>query len=72
MISHYSAPEQLFPSTAGHQNSLISRARRMVFNFRRWLRNRGELRGLDSDQLGDAGLSREAVEHACRLDLLRQ
>lgn len=72
MISHYSIPEQLIPGTAGHQNSLISLAQRMMFNFKRWLRNRRELRDLDSDQLSDVGLSREGVEQACRLDLLRQ
>ena len=75
MISHYSIPEQLIPgksTTAGHQNSLISLPGRMVFNCKRWLRNRRELRNLDTDQLRDVGLSREAVEQACRLNLLRQ
>ena len=72
MISHYSNLEQLIPSTSGHQNSLISLAHRMVFNCKRWLRNRRELRNLDKDQLYDVGISREAVEQACRLNLLRQ
>ena len=72
MISHYSGLEQLIPGTSGHQNSLISLAQRMVFNCRRWLRNRSELRDLDNDQLSDVGLSPEAVDRACRLNLLRQ
>ena len=72
MISHYSNSELLIPGTpvtAGHQNALISLPLRMVFNCRRWLRNRRELRNLDNDQLRDVGLSRETVEQACRLDL---
>jgi uncharacterized protein YjiS (DUF1127 family) len=44
----------------------------MVFNCKRWLRNRRELRNLDNDQLRDVGLSRETVEQVCRLNLLRQ
>ena len=72
MISHYSTLEQQIPGASGHQNSLITLARRMVFNCRRWLRNRRELRNLDRDQLYDVGLSRETVEQACRLNLLRQ
>ena len=75
MISHYSIPEQLIPGTSttvGHQNALISLPGRMVSNCRSWLRNRRELRNLDNDQLRDVGLSREAVEQACRLYLLRQ
>ena len=74
MISHYSILEQLVPSTtaAGHRHSLTTLPGRMVFNCKRWLRNRRELRNLDNDQLRDVGLSRETVEQACRLDLLRQ
>ena len=71
MISHYSSLEQLIPGTSGHQNSLISLAQRMAFNFKRWLRNRRELCNLDNDQLRDVGLSRETVEQACRLNLFR-
>jgi uncharacterized protein YjiS (DUF1127 family) len=72
MIPLYSIPEQRVPTTAtGHRNPLTALALRMVFNCRRWLRNRRELRDLDSDQLRDVGLSREAVEQACRLNLLR-
>ena len=69
MISHYSSHEQLIQ---GHRMSLSALPGRMVFNFKRWLRNRRELGNLDNDQLRDVGLSREAVEQACRLDLLRQ
>ena len=72
MISYYSNLEQLIPGTSRHRNSLISLAQRMAFNFKRWLRNRRELRNLDKDQLCDVGLSRETVEQACRLNLLRQ
>ena len=72
MTSHYSNPEQLIPATAGHRNALVVLAQRMAFNFKRWLRNRRELRTLDKDQLYDVGLSRETVEQACRLNLLRQ
>jgi uncharacterized protein YjiS (DUF1127 family) len=75
MISHYSIPEQLIPGspvTEGHRNAPIVLPGRMVFNCKRWLRNRRELRGLDNDQLRDVGLSREMVEQACRLNLLRQ
>ena len=72
MNSHYSIREQLIPGTPGHQSSLISLSGRMVFNCKRWLRNRRELRNLDKDQLCDVGLSRETVEQACRLNLLRQ
>ena len=72
MIPLYSSPEQLTAGTSGHQNPLISLPRRMVFNCRRWLRNRRELRALDDGQLRDVGLSREAVQQACRLNLLRQ
>jgi uncharacterized protein YjiS (DUF1127 family) len=75
MISRHSILDQLAPGTsvtAGHRNALISLPGRMVLNCKRWLRNRRELRNLDSDQLRDVGLSRETVEQACRLDLLRQ
>jgi uncharacterized protein YjiS (DUF1127 family) len=72
MISHYFSLEQLIPGTSGHRNSLIAVALRIAFNCRRWLRNRRELRKLDKDQLYDVGLSRETVEQACRLNLLRQ
>jgi uncharacterized protein YjiS (DUF1127 family) len=72
MIPHYSSLEQLIPGTVGRQNSLISLARRMVLNCKRCLQNRRELRDLDNDQLRDVGLSRDAVERACRLNLLRQ
>ena len=72
MISHYSSHEQLILGKSGHRNSLAVLAQRMVFNCKRWLRNRRELGNLDNDQLRDVGLSREAVEQACRLDLLRQ
>jgi uncharacterized protein YjiS (DUF1127 family) len=75
MISHCSSLEQPIPgtsTTAGHRHSLVALARRMVFNCKRWLRNRRELRNLDSDQLRDVGLSRETVEQVCRLNLLRQ
>ena len=72
MIPLYSIPEQPFPGTAAaHRNPLTALALRMALNCRRWLRNRRELRDLDSDQLRDVGLSREAVEQACRLNLLR-
>ncbi len=71
MISHYSIPEQLIPGTSGHRNWLVEFPLRMAFNFKRWLRNRRELRNLDGDQLHDVGLSREAVDQACRLNLLR-
>ena len=72
MIQLYSIPEQRVPATAtGHRNPLTALALRIVFNCRRWLRNRRELRDLDSDQLRDVGLSREAVEQACRLNLMR-
>ena len=75
MISHYSIREQLIPGAstkAGHQNALISLSGRMVFNCKRWMRNRRDLRNLDNDQLRDVGLSRETVEQACRLNLLRR
>ena len=72
MISHYSIREQLIPGTSGHRNPLVALPQRMVFNWMRWMRNRRELCTLDSDQLRDVGLSREAVEQACRLNLLRQ
>jgi uncharacterized protein YjiS (DUF1127 family) len=73
MIPIYSIPEQRVPGTAtAHRNSLTALALRVAFNCRRWLKNRRELRDLDNDQLCDVGLSREAVEQACRLDLLRQ
>ena len=75
MISHYSILEPLIPGTPvteGHRNPLIALAPRMVFNCKRWLRNRRELRNLDNDQLRDVGLRRETVEQACRLNLLRQ
>ena len=75
MISHYSILEQLVPgatAAAGHRHSLLALPGRMAFNCRRWLRNRRELRNLDNDQLSDVGLSRETVERACRLNLLRQ
>jgi uncharacterized protein YjiS (DUF1127 family) len=72
MISHYSNLEQPIPGMSGHRNSLVELPLRMAFNFKRWLRNRRELRNLDSDQLRDVGLSRETVELACRLNLLRQ
>jgi len=72
MISHFSTLEQQIPGTSGHQNSLITLSRRVVFNCRRWLGNRRELRNLDRDQLYDVGLSRETVEQACKLNLLRQ
>jgi uncharacterized protein YjiS (DUF1127 family) len=74
MNSHYSIPEQLIPGTSttvGHRNPLVALAPRMVFNCKRWLRNRRELRNLDNDQLRDVGLSRETVKQACRLNLLR-
>lgn len=70
MIPHYSISEQRIPAT-GHRNPLIALSLRMGFNYGRWLRNRRELRNLDSDQLRDVGLSRETVEQACRLNLLR-
>ena len=72
MISRYSILERPVPSTSGYRNSLLALAQRMVFNCKRWLRNRHELRNLDDDQLRDVGLSREALEQACRLNLLRQ
>jgi uncharacterized protein YjiS (DUF1127 family) len=72
MISHYSSLEQLIPGTSGHRSSLQVIPGRMAFNFMRWLRNRRELRNLDQDQLCDVGLSRETVDQACRLNLLRQ
>ena len=72
MISHYSSLEQTVSDTSGYQNSFISLAQRMVFNFKRRLRNRRELCELDNEQLRDVGLSREAVERACRLNLLRK
>ena len=73
MAPLYSIPEQRIPGTsAGHRNPLTALALRMAFNCRRWLRNRRELRDLNNDQLRDVGLSREAVEQACWLYLLRQ
>ena len=72
MISHYSSLEQLIPGTSGHQNSLILLVHRMVFNCKKWLRNRRELRHLDNEQLRDVGLSKESVEQACRFNLLRR
>ena len=72
MISHYSILEQLIPGASGHRNALVALAQRMAFNFKRWLRNRRELRTLDNEQLRDVGLSRETVEQACWLNLLRQ
>ena len=72
MISRYSTRDQLVQHTtaaAGYRHELTGR---MVFNFKRWLRNRRELRSLDNDQLRDVGLDREVVEHACRLNLLQQ
>ena len=75
MISHYSILEQQIPgapASAGHRHSFIALLGSMAFNYKRWLRNRRELRNLDNDQLYDVGLSRETVEQACRLHLLRQ
>ena len=72
MISHYSILEQLVPGATGHRSPLVVIPGRMAFNFKRWFRNRRELRNLDNDQLRDVGLSREAVQQACRLNLLRQ
>ena len=72
MISHYSSLEQLIPGTSGHRSPLVVIPGRMASNFKRWFRNRRELRNLDNDQLRDVGLSREAVQQACRLNLLRQ
>jgi uncharacterized protein YjiS (DUF1127 family) len=75
MITRYSILEQPIPGisvTEERGNSLIALPGRIVFNCRRWLRNRRELRNLDNDQLRDVGLSREAVEQACRLNLLRR
>ena len=75
MIPQYSFPEQPVPDTpmaAGYRNSLRALPQHMAFNWMRWLRNRRELRNLDNDQLRDVGLSREMVENACRLNLLRQ
>ena len=72
MISHYSSLEQLILGMSGHRNSLAALPGRMVFNCKRWLRNRRDLRNLDNDQLRDVGLRRETVEQACRLNLLRQ
>ena len=73
MIPLYSSLEQRVPgATIGHRNPLTALALRMAFNCRRWLRNRRELRDLDDEQLRDVGLSREAVQQACRLNLLQQ
>ena len=75
MVPLYSILEQRVPgvtTATGHRNSLTALALCMAFNCRRWLWNRRELRDLDDDQLRDVGLSRETVEQACRLDLLRQ
>ena len=75
MIPLYSIPEQRVRGTktaTGYRNPLTALALCMAFNCRRWLRNRRELRDLNNDQLRDVGLSREAVEQARRLNLLRQ
>jgi uncharacterized protein YjiS (DUF1127 family) len=75
MIPLYSMFEQRVPgatTATGYRKPLTALALRMAFNCRRWLRNRRELRGLDREQLRDVGLSREAVEQACRLNLLRK
>ena len=75
MISQYSILEQQIPGAlerAGHRHSLIALLGRMAFNFKRWLRNRRELRDLDCDQLRDVGLTRETVEQACKLNPLRK
>jgi uncharacterized protein YjiS (DUF1127 family) len=72
MISHYLNLERLIPSTSRHQNSLAALPRRVVFNWKSWLRNRRELRNLDKDQLYDVGLSQTTVEQACKLNLLRR
>ena len=69
---NYSTLEQSTSGTSRHRNALISLAQRVAFNFKMWWRNRRELRNLDKDQLYDVGLSREAVEQACRLNLLRR
>ena len=74
MITRHFILEQPIPGISvaeGRGNSLIALPRRIVFNYRRWLRNRRELRNLNNDQLRDVGLSREVVERACRLNLLR-
>ena len=75
MIPLYSMLEQRVTGATtetGHRNSLTALDLRMAFNCRRWLRNRRELRDLDDEQLRDVGLSREAAQQACRLNLLRQ
>ena len=75
MNLYHSILEQQIPgasASVGHRHSLIALLARMTFNYKRWLRNRRELHNLDNDQLRDVGLSRETVEQACRLNLLRQ
>jgi uncharacterized protein YjiS (DUF1127 family) len=71
MMSRDSILERSVPSTSGQRNSLVTLAQRMALNCRRWLINRRELRYLETDQLRDVGLSREAVEQACWLNLLQ-
>jgi hypothetical protein len=75
MISLRSLSEQRMQEVSvapGNDSSLEVIIGRAIFNTRRWLRNRRELRGLDRGQMIDTGLTREVIEDACRLDLLRK
>ena len=74
MIAHRSVTEQRMQEVSvapGNHSSLDLVIGRTMFNLRRWLRNRRELRDLDRQQMLDTGLTREMIEAACRLDLLR-